>query len=269
MIRIMMADDNREFLEMISDYLKGQPDMEIVGIGLHGEDILQKLAAAEEDPPDILLLDVIMPHLDGLGVLERLPDLGLDPAPKIIMLTAFGQETITQRAVELGAAYYMLKPFDLNVLGSRIRQLVGSQEVETSLSSRASTSQKAAASKNRPKAISLDAQITNVLNEIGIPPHLKGFQYLREAIQLVYHNIEILGSVTKVLYPQIADKHNSTPSRIERGIRHSIEVSWTRGNRDTLAHILGYERNMSQMKPSNSEFIAMVADKLRVEHGKT
>uniref|UniRef100_UPI0003604177 response regulator n=1 Tax=Paenibacillus sp. A9 TaxID=1284352 RepID=UPI0003604177 len=113
MIRIMMADDNRDFVEMLSDYINGQPDMEIIGIGANGEDILQKLAFEAEDPPDVLLLDVIMPHLDGLGVLERLPELDLQPVPQIIMLTAFGQEHITQRAVELGAAYYMLNPFKL------------------------------------------------------------------------------------------------------------------------------------------------------------
>ncbi|MNZ42913.1 Stage 0 sporulation protein A [compost metagenome] len=204
-----------------------------------------------------------MPHLDGLGVLERLRDINLSPQPKIIMLTAFGQENITQRAVQLGASYYILKPFDMEVLANRIRQLVGVQTTTTS------SSQSAFAKSNvvpLGKGKNLDANITSIIHEIGVPAHIKGYQYLREAITMVYNNIEILGAITKTLYPAIAEKFKTTPSRVERAIRHAIEVAWTRGNIDSISHLFGYTINISKSKPTNSEFIAMVADKLRIEH---
>ncbi|MNW53078.1 Stage 0 sporulation protein A [compost metagenome] len=214
--------------------------------------------------PDVLILDIIMPHLDGLGVLERLRDINLSPQPKIIMLTAFGQENITQRAVQLGASYYILKPFDMEVLANRIRQLVGVQTTTTS-----SSTQSAFAKSNvvpLGKGKNLDANITSIIHEIGVPAHIKGYQYLREAITMVYNNIEILGAITKTLYPAIAEKFKTTPSRVERAIRHAIEVAWTRGNIDSISHLFGYTINISKSKPTNSEFIAMVADKLRIEH---
>jgi two-component system response regulator (stage 0 sporulation protein A) len=177
------------------------------------------------------------------------------------MLTAFGQETITQRAVQLGASYYVLKPFDMEVLTSRIRQLVNPLVSSIFPVSRPNLIQ-------MPKGKNLDANITNIIHEIGVPAHIKGYQYLREAITMVYNNIEILGAITKTLYPAIAEKFKTTPSRVERAIRHAIEVAWTRGNIDSISYIFGYTVNISKSKPTNSEFIAMVADKLRIEHNK-
>jgi two-component system response regulator (stage 0 sporulation protein A) len=199
--------------------------------------------------------------LDGLGVLERLREMNLNPMPKIIMLTAFGQENITQKAVQLGASYYILKPFDMEVLTNRIRQLVG----VPSLTSTSHTPSRTNVVQ-LPKGKNLDANITTIIHEIGVPAHIKGYQYLREAITMVYNNIEILGAITKTLYPAIAEKYKTTPSRVERAIRHAIEVAWTRGNIDSISFIFGYTINISKAKPTNSEFIAMVADKLRIEH---
>lgn len=264
-IEILLADDNREFTNLLSEYISEQSDMSVSGVAYNGEEVLRHLEETRKIP-DVLILDIIMPHLDGLGVLERLKEMNLSPMPKIIMLTAFGQENITQKAVQLGASYYILKPFDMDVLANRIRQLVGNPTFTSSGSY--STSSTTIKSNVVPiaKGKNLDANITSIIHEIGVPAHIKGYQYLREAITMVYNNIEILGAITKTLYPAIAEKFKTTPSRVERAIRHAIEVAWTRGNIDSISHLFGYTINISKSKPTNSEFIAMVADKLRIEH---
>ncbi|MBP1999453.1 two-component system response regulator (stage 0 sporulation protein A) [Paenibacillus shirakamiensis] len=267
-IEVLLADDNREFTNLLAEYISGQDDMIVSGIAYNGEEAIQMLEGSN-DLPDVLILDIIMPHLDGLGVLERLRELNLNPQPKIIMLTAFGQENITQRAVQLGASYYILKPFDMEVLANRIRQLVGAPTSHSSVGQIVSSSSAVFRSNNvvpLGKGKNLDANITSIIHEIGVPAHIKGYQYLREAITMVYNNIEILGAITKTLYPAIAEKFKTTPSRVERAIRHAIEVAWTRGNIDSISHLFGYTINISKSKPTNSEFIAMVADKLRIEH---
>lgn len=260
-IQVLMADDNREFTGLLSEYVAEQSDMEVIGVAYNGEEVLRFIE--EGQIPDVLILDIIMPHLDGLGVLEKLREMDIKPQPKIIMLTAFGQENITQKAVQLGASYYILKPFDMEVLASRIRQLVTNTSVTTVGSMSSSIKQNIV---SIGKGKNLDANITSIIHEIGVPAHIKGYQYLREAITMVYNNIEILGAITKTLYPAIADKYKTTPSRVERAIRHAIEVAWTRGNIDSISHLFGYTINISKSKPTNSEFIAMVADKLRIEH---
>ncbi|TYP77853.1 sporulation transcription factor Spo0A [Paenibacillus methanolicus] len=269
-IEVLLADDNREFTNLLSEYISEQNDMVVTGIAYNGEEVLRLLEETRK-APDVLILDIIMPHLDGLGVLERLRELNLSPMPKIIMLTAFGQENITQKAVQLGASYYILKPFDMEILANRIRQLVGNNTVVSGsgVSAFSSNSSIMKSSSNvvpLGKGKNLDANITSIIHEIGVPAHIKGYQYLREAITMVYNNIEILGAITKTLYPAIAEKFKTTPSRVERAIRHAIEVAWTRGNIDSISHLFGYTINISKSKPTNSEFIAMVADKLRIEH---
>lgn len=263
-IEVLLADDNREFTNLLAEYISDQEDMDVVGIAYNGEEVLQRLSDTYKIP-DVLILDIIMPHLDGLGVLERIREMNLPTQPKIIMLTAFGQENITQRAVQLGASYYILKPFDMEVLANRVRQLVGMQTVGGN-STIGTSMIRSSNVVPLGKVKNLDASITSIIHEIGVPAHIKGYQYLREAITMVYNNIEILGAITKTLYPAIADKFKTTPSRVERAIRHAIEVAWTRGNIDSISHLFGYTVNISKTKPTNSEFIAMVADKLRIEH---
>lgn len=249
MIKVAIADDNREFAAIMSEFLMQQPDLDLVGTAYNGEEMLTVI---EEKKPDVIILDIIMPHLDGIGVLERINTMS-GKRPKIIMLTAFGQESITQRVVELGADYYVLKPFNMDVLVSRVRQLAG-----TITEQRPAVAQ---AIKSRP----VDVEVTSIIRDIGIPAHIKGYQYLRDAIMMIINEIELLGAVTKVLYPQIAEKYSTTPSRVERAIRHAIEVAWNRGNMDIINKIFGYTIKLEKGKPTNSEFMAMIADKLRME----
>ncbi|MGN1399960.1 MAG: sporulation transcription factor Spo0A [Bacillus sp. (in: firmicutes)] len=257
-VKVCIVDDNRELVRLLDDYISSQEDMEVLGVTYNGQECLKMLETAE---PDVLLLDIIMPHLDGLAVLEKIRE--LPKQPNVIMLTAFGQEDVTKKAVELGASYFILKPFDMEHLGNTIRQVSGNPS-STSRTQSSSQGTYRTAYDNKPK--NLDASITSIIHEIGVPAHIKGYLYLREAISMVYNDIELLGSITKVLYPDIAKKYNTTASRVERAIRHAIEVAWSRGNIDSISSLFGYTVSMSKAKPTNSEFIAMVADKLRLEH---
>jgi len=248
-IKALIADDNRDFCEILKDYFMEQEDFQLCGIAYNGVEALEMVEQLE---PDILVLDIIMPHLDGIGVLEKLGSMSISQKPKVIILTALGQESMTQRAVELGADYYVLKPFDLEVLGNRIRQLAKGQ-VTASSSSHAPA-----------KVKNLDVEVTNIIHQMGVPAHIKGYQYLRDAILFVIDEVNLLGAITKELYPMIAQKYNTTASRVERAIRHAIELAWDRGNVEMMNKFFGYTINVERGKPTNSEFIAMVADKLRI-----
>lgn len=208
-----------------------------------------------------------MPHLDGLGVLEKLNSMDIEPMPRIIVLSAVGQDKITQRAITLGADYYVVKPFDMDVFTKRIRQMFNNtissgDEVKRTIPVIESSEIRI----NRNEPIDLEAEITNIIHEIGVPAHIKGYMYLREAITMVVNDMELLSAVTKELYPSIAKKYNTTASRVERAIRHAIEVAWSRGQVDTINRIFGYTIHNDKGKPTNSEFIAMVADKLRLKN---
>lgn len=256
MLKIAVADDNREFNGLLTQYLSMQPDFEIVGSAYNGKEVLELL---EKNSVDVLILDIIMPHLDGIGVLEALSEMELESKPQVIMLTAFGHENITRRAVELGAAYYILKPFDIEMLPGRIRQLNGSNMVREKEIAGIPVGKTAS-------SIPLEEEVTKIMHQIGIPAHIKGYLYLRNAIIMVVEDIDLLGSITKVLYPEIAERFNTTPSRVERAIRHAIEVAWARNNIDVIKQFFGYTIKTEKGKPTNSEFIAMMADRLRLRN---
>lgn len=259
MLSILVADDNREFNELLTEYLNKEEDMEVICNAYNGKEVLEMI---KEKQPEIVLLDIIMPHLDGIGVLEALNNMELAAKPKIIMLTAFGHENITQKAVELGASYYILKPFNLEILAERIRQLGKVQP-----SGQKSSTYRSSPPVKKEKEDFIE-EITQIIHEIGVPAHIKGYLYLRDAISMVAEEIELLGSVTKVLYPRIAHKFETTPSRVERAIRHAIEVAWSRNNIETIKKFFGYTINTEKGKPTNSEFIALVADRIRLKNKK-
>ena len=263
-ITVLIADDNQDFTKTLANYLEKQEDMEVIGIAKDGTEAVDMITNTS---PDVVLLDVIMPHLDGLGVLENINRIKSNKKPTCIMLSAVGQDKITQRAIDLGAEYYVVKPFDIELLIQRIRDIKLYQS---------SNSNHFIANDYKPQYIEipredskkeehLEALVTNVIHEVGVPAHIKGYQYLREAIMMVVNDIEVINQITKSLYPQIAFKFNTTPSRVERAIRHAIEVAWGRGQQETVENIFGYTVSASKGKPTNSEFIAMIADKLRLE----
>jgi two-component system response regulator (stage 0 sporulation protein A) len=265
-ISVLVADDNKDFCAIINEFLRKQDDIEVVGVAHDGIEAIDMILELE---PDVVVLDIIMPHLDGLGVLERLNEENLEIYPKIIVLSAVGQDKVTQRAIMLGADYYIVKPFDLGLLIRRIRELTN--DTDSSYTSRASSMvvNNSKLSYSKPSAVnrnvSLEAEIANIIHGIGVPAHIKGYQYLREAIMMVVNNVDLLSGITKELYPGIAEKFSTTPSRVERAIRHAIEVAWSRGRIETINKYFGYTIHDEKGKPTNGEFIAMVADKLRMQ----
>ena len=260
-IRVGIADDNKDFCEILTDFFETQQNIEIAFIVHDG---IQTVEAVFKEKPDLLILDMIMPYLDGLGVLEKINGMELENVPKTIMLSAVGQESITQKAIGLGAEYYVVKPFDLNILAKRIYQLSGYDQLNNQSNNKGNIS-KSIISKDEIKKNDLEVDITNIIHEVGVPAHIKGYQYLRHAITMVVEDMDLLSAVTKELYPAIAKKNNTTPSRVERAIRHAIEVAWNRGKIETLNNLFGYTVHNDKGKPTNSEFIAIIADKLRLE----
>ena len=267
-ITVLIADDNQEFSMTLATYLKSQDDMMVIGRAKDGNEALDMISSLM---PDVVLLDVIMPHLDGIGVLEKINMIKMPKKPLCIMLSAVGQDKITKRAIELGAEYYVVKPFDIDLLISRIRELKNYKPAPVNnnfISKETNTSkqQYIEISENKKNSEeTLEALVTNIIHEVGVPAHIKGYQYLREAIMMVVNDIDVINQITKSLYPQIADRFDTTPSRVERAIRHAIEVAWGRGQQDVVENIFGYTISAAKGKPTNSEFIAMIADKLRLE----
>ncbi|MGO1470672.1 MAG: sporulation transcription factor Spo0A [Tissierella sp.] len=258
-VKVAIVDDNKEFCQIINRVIVEQKEFEVVGIANDGIDALKLV---EKEKPDILILDIIMPNLDGLGVLEKLNNDYDDYFPKVVILSAVGQDNITQRAMKLGASYYIIKPFDFNMFIDRLKQ------INNMGSSTSSYKEKNISLKEEPsikKEVNLESKITKIIQEIGVPAHIKGYLYIRKAIQIVVDDMDYLGAITKELYPAVAKEYNTITSRVERAIRHAIEVAWNRGDVETLERIFGYTISNNKGKPTNSEFIALIADRLRLE----
>lgn len=256
-LKVAIADDNVKMLNMLEEIINLDKELNVVGKATNGKDMCQII---REKQPDVVLLDLIMPKMDGLTVMENVNrDISVKKPPYFIVITAVGKESITEDAFNKGANYYVMKPFNNENLLNRIKtvrrvfqnhdkkkeEIVENRQVRTG---------------------DLENHVTNLLHEIGIPAHIKGYHYLRDAIMMAVDDMDVLNAITKVLYPTVAKKYQTTSSRVERAIRHAIEVAWSRGKLDTLDELFGYTVSMGKGKPTNSEFIALVADTIQLEY---
>ena len=216
-ITVLIADDNIEFATTLKKYFDSKDNMEVVGVAKDGEEAFEKIVECQ---PDVALLDVIMPHLDGIGVLERLNNTNLEKYPFCVMISAVGQDKITKQAINLGAQYYVVKPFDIEVLIKRIESLKNYQVSDRSLNFvvKETKAEYIQIPKSEKGEENLEALVTNIIHEVGVPAHIKGYQYLREAIMMAVDNIDVINQITKQLYPEIAHKYKTTSSRVEREI---------------------------------------------------
>ena len=254
-IRVVIAEDNGQLREMIADYLSEQDGIEVVGTAGDGG---AAMALLREHEPDVLICDMIMPQVDGYAVLEQLSEMGLSQLPGTIALTALGRDDFISRAIELGVHYYMVKPFDFRLLVQRVREAAG-----MSVRRENAQAQRTAAAPVKPAAgQSAEERIANLFLTVGIPAHIKGYQYLREAVRMVLAEPDVMSRITKELYPGIARKFDTTASKVERAMRHAIDVAWSRGRLDAVNSMYGYKVLSPDDKPTNGEFIALIADKV-------
>lgn len=251
--RILMIDDNVELVKMVTEYFNEHADNEITVTlkARDGEEGINLIEKRQEDY-DLILLDLVMPKMDGKSVLEQMKEKSINK--KVIVLTSYNSPEMIRKTAELGISYFILKPFELKELEKKIEEVMEGEKFEG-------------------KSIdlyhnNLQISITKILHQLGVPSHIKGYQYIRDGITMIYNKPEIVGGITKELYPDVAKKYNTTVSRVERAIRHAIEVSWNRGNWDLMEEIFGHSVDIDKAKPTNSEFIVTVADKLRLEHYK-
>lgn len=258
---IYIVDDNVEILQTLKNELNKNSNYQVIGSATNGESCIMEL---RNHKLDILILDMIMPKKDGIDVLECLKANRIE-VEHIICVTPFINDMIIHKLKEYNVDYVMMKPFHTSQLIDKLNMLSNSRTtyVESEQSIKLNIDEN---ERNSILKMELQNEITELLHEIGIPAHIKGYMYLRTAIEKTYFNIDYLGQVTKVLYPEIAKYYATTASRVERAIRHAIEVAWNRGNIDAIDDIFGYTISATKAKPTNSEFIAMLADKLRLKH---
>lgn len=256
-LNVAIADDNERILELLGEIISTDKDLSLVGKAKNGEDAYEVIKREE---PDVVLLDLIMPKMDGLTMMEMVnADKSIKKYPEFIVITAVGQEKITEDAFKKGASYYILKPFKAEMVLNRIKN-TGRTTGRHETGSIRQSNQMADMQEN------LETKVTNMIHEVGIPAHIKGYHYLRDAIMMAVEDMDVLNAITKVLYPTVAKKHQTTSSRVERAIRHAIEVAWSRGKLDTLDSLFGYTVNNRKGKPTNSEFIALIADTIQLEY---
>ncbi|MDH7498111.1 MAG: sporulation transcription factor Spo0A [Syntrophomonadaceae bacterium] len=246
-IEVLIADDNVEFGAVMEQFFAGTPDLRVVGRCANG---LETLEALETTRADVLVLDLVMPFVDGIGVLEKLRQRKSEDRPRVVVLTAFGHENMTRKALQLGADYYMVKPFSLTMLAERIRQVVVAGHGPV-----------LPAAGEEPN---VEHETSRLLQQLGVPAHVKGYVYLRDAVVQVARNGFLVGKVTKELYPAIAREYGTTPARVERAMRHAVELAWLRADEDFMNGLFGHSLQQERAKPTNSEFIAVLADRVRM-----
>lgn len=256
-LNVAIADDNQRILDMLEAIIGMDKELNLVGKAKNGEEMCQII---RDRQPDVVLLDLIMPKMDGLTVMENVgQDKTVNKRPYFIVITAVGQERITEDAFNKGANYYVMKPFNNEMLLNRIksvRKMFRNYEKKN----------EDAKAEGPARGEELESRVTNMLHEIGIPAHIKGYHYLRDAIMMAVEDMDVLNAITKILYPTVAKKYQTTSSRVERAIRHAIEVAWSRGKLDTLDELFGYTVSTGKGKPTNSEFIALIADTIQLEY---
>ena len=243
---VLIADNSEEFCTALAAALQRSEQFTVAGIANDGEMALTLLG---ERQPDILVLDLMLSKRDGLSILKTIS--AADHRPSVVATSGFVTDYVASTAASLGVTYLMLKPCDLEALMDRLEEIRSGSSLCPSL--------------RKPSQQSIESMVTNIIHEIGVPAHIKGYQYLREAIILAVEDMDVINAITKVLYPQVAKTFQTTPSRVERAIRHAIEVAWDRGDLDTLQRFFGYTVSNTKGKPTNSEFIALIADKLQLQ----
>ena len=243
--RVVIADASEEFRQMFADMIESETDLYLTGQTGDGEELLELISRTN---PDVVVMDLLLTGMDGLEVMEKLGE----KKPRLLVLSSFSNSTLTEEVSARGGAYCMLKPCRMSTVLERVRQLASAQTAEE---------------EQEDAARVLERRVTAIIHEIGVPAHIKGYQYLREAIILVVNDMDTINAVTKVLYPAVAKKFGTTASRVERAIRHAIEVAWDRGDLEILQKYFGYTVNGAKGKPTNSECIAMIADRISLEQG--
>jgi len=246
-VKVLIADPSDEYRGMVARQFQDELDLELVGSTSDGREVLRM---AQERKPDVIVLDILLTGLDGLDVIRHLRDTGVKAS--YVMVSSFYKDSVVSEAATMGVSYFMLKPFNVETLLEKVRSVTGQGAGWVSQTT-------------APRGQSLESVVTEVIHEIGVPAHIKGYQYLREAIILTVNDMEVINAVTKVLYPEVARKFSTTPSRVERAIRHAIEVAWDRGDLEILQKFFGYTVSNIKGKPTNSEFIAMIADRLSLQ----
>jgi len=260
-MKIVCVDDNREVLAGLTSYLEREQDLEVAGVAMDGEEGYRLIC---EKKPDVAILDIVMPKMDGLALLEKLAQNRETANICCVMYSAIGNEKVIRKAISLGAHYYILKPCeDYRVIAERIRQVYAfAHDISLPANSGVSKGMQAAGAVTEQN---LESVITEIIHDIGVPAHIKGYHYLREAIGLCIRDDEFINSITKMLYPTVAKTFSTTSSRVERAIRHAIEVAWNRGREEVLTDIFGYTIDTNKGKPTNGEFIAMISDSIKLK----
>ena len=270
-VNVVIVDDNPMILNTLDEVISSEAGLSVIGRADNGKDAIDMI---KDTQPDVVLLDLVMPQMDGITVVENIKKkTSMLKNPAFIILSAVGGEQMTEEAFQAGANYFLMKPFDKDIPVNKIRRIgkrpvrpVPGKVLEAPL--KAATPEEAAMNREEYMKEHLETDITPMLHELGIPAHIKGYQYLRDAISMVVRDREMMEAVTKILYPEIAKKNYTSSSRVERAIRHAIEVAWGRGSLEVIDELFGYTISTGKGKPTNSEFIALIADKICLDYKK-